>query len=183
MTRMNRFSLKAASVCVCLALGSAAAWAQAPAQSTAPSPLPAALPNAVTLAAVQQGVLSCSGRINQVSSFLGFDAQAGALLMVPPTQPDQRLIPLAMEVPTEGGSAYVSANFAPNQANGCGASYDAVVYWPERCDAVAARRFAAMKRIGELKKGIAVLDGGLATKVFLMTAGSGCVAIKKEVVL
>lgn len=183
MTSTNRFSPKSALACVWLALGGAAAWAQTPAPSTAPAPSPAALPNAVTLAAVQQGVLSCSSRINQVSSFLGFDAQAGAMLMAPPAQPDQRLIPIAMEIPTEGGSAYVSANFAPNQANGCGASYDAVVYWPERCDAVAARRFAAMKRVGELKKGIAMLDGGIATKVFLMTAGSGCVSIKKEVVL
>jgi hypothetical protein len=28
-----------------------------------------------------------------------------------------------------------------------------------------------------------VLDGGVASKVFLMSAGSGCVSIKKEVVL
>jgi hypothetical protein len=34
-----------------------------------------------------------------------------------------------------------------------------------------------------LKKDIAVLDGGASTKVFLMPAGSGCLSIKKEVVL
>lgn len=71
--------------------------------------------NAITQAPVQQGALNCATRINQVSNFLGFGPQAGAVLMMPPSQPDQRLIPLAMEVPTEGGSAYVSATFAPNQ--------------------------------------------------------------------
>ncbi len=71
----------------------------------------------------------------------------------------------------------------PNQANGCGAAYDAVVYWPLKCDAVAAKQFASLKKVGQLKKDISVLDGGVATKVFLMPAGSGCVSIKKEVVL
>jgi len=148
-------------------------------------PVPAGQPpvvNTVTLTAVSTGILACAGRINQVSSFLGYTPQAGALLMTPPAQPDQRLIPLAMEVPNEFGAAYVSASFAPNQANGCGATYDAVVYWPQKCDAVAAKQFAGLKKVGQLKKAIAVLDGGVATKVFLMPAGSGCVSIKKEVV-
>lgn len=139
--------------------------------------------NAVTQAAVQKGVLTCASRINQVSNFLGFGPQAGAVLMMPPSQPDQRLIPLAMEVPTDGSSAYVSATFAPNQANGCGAAYDAVVYWPQKCEAVAAKQFANLKRVGQMKTSITVLDGGPATKVFLMPAGNGCVSIKKEVVL
>ena len=139
--------------------------------------------NAITQAAVQQGALTCAARINQVSNFLGFGPQAGAVLVMPSSQPDQRLIPLAMEVPMEGGSAYVSATFAPNQANGCGAAYDAVVYWPQKCEAVATQQFTGLKRAGQMKTNITLLDGGPATKVFLMPAGSGCVSIKKEVVL
>lgn len=155
------------------------------AQTEAPAPVTqqAAVSNGVTQAAVQQGVLNCASRINQVTNFLGFTPQAGALLMIPPAQPDQRVIPMAMEVATDSGSAYVSANFSPNQANGCGASYDAVAYWPHKCEAIANKQFPGMKNIGTLKKVITVLDGGNATKVFLMSAGSGCVSIKKEVVL
>jgi hypothetical protein len=156
----------------------------APAAATAPSAAPAATPNAVTVAAVQQGVLSCASRINQVTHFLGFGPQAGAVLMPHAQQPDTRLLPLALEVPTDAGSAYVSATFAPGQANGCGATYDAVSYWPQKCEAVAAKQFAGFKRMEQaLRKNITVLDGGAATKVFLMPAGSGCVSIKKEVVL
>lgn len=143
----------------------------------------APLSNAVTQAAVQQGVFSCAGRINQVSSFLGYTPQAGALLMPPPAQPDQRLVPLAMEVATASGPAYVTVTFAPNQANGCGAAYDAVAYWSQKCEVVAAQQFVGLKKVGLLKKDITMLDGGAATKVFLMPAGSGCVSIKKEVVL
>lgn len=139
--------------------------------------------NDVAQAAAQMGASSCVQRINEVTSFLGFGAQSGAVMMVPPNAQDQRLIPLAMEIPTEAGSAYVSAHFAPHQINGCGAAYDAIVYWPQNCDIVADRQFPALKKIGKLKKDLTILDGGTATKVFLMPAGSGCVSIKKEVVL
>jgi hypothetical protein len=140
-------------------------------------------PNSITQAAVQRGVLNCAVRINQVTNFLGFGAQAGALVMVAPSEPDQHLIPVAMEVPTQWGTAYVSAAFAPNQSNGCGAAYDAVMYWPLPCEDVAAAQFANFKRVRQLQKDITVLDGGVTTKVFLLKAGTGCVSIKKEVVL
>lgn len=138
--------------------------------------------NAITQAAMQKGALSCVARINQVTNFLGYTPQAGSMLMMPGSQPDQRILPLAMELPVNGGVAYISASFAPNQANGCGATYDAVVYWPEKCEAVAGKQFAVFKKIGLLKSEITVLDGGPTTKVFLMQAGSGCLSIKKEVV-
>jgi hypothetical protein len=57
------------------------------------------------------------------------------------------------------------------------------MYWPKSCEAVASQQFEKLRRVGMLKKDIAVLDGGAATKVFLMPAGSGCVSIKKEIVL
>ena len=67
---------------------------------------------------------------------IGFNPQASTVLMIPPppkapakSQADQRVVPVVLAVPMEKTDAYVSATFAPNQANGCGATYDAVVYW------------------------------------------------------
>ena len=141
-------------------------------------------PNPVTLAAAQQGVLSCSSRINQVVTALGVSASSGGTWLLPPTQQDQRLAPLALEVPTMlGGSAYISATFAPNQANGCGASYDAVFFWPKSCDELAQQSFVGLKSLGRLKNDIAMLDGGANIRIFLMPAGTtGCVSIKRELV-
>jgi hypothetical protein len=166
-----------------LTLGSGHARAQPAGAGQAPPSLQNAPTNAVTLTAVQQGVLNCAARINQVTTFLGYTPQAGALLMTPPTQPDQRLLPLVMELPNDAGATYVVASFAPNQANGCGATYDAVAYWPQPCEGVAGKQFPAFKNLGQIKNNITVLDGGAASKVFLLPAGSGCVSIKKEVVL
>jgi hypothetical protein len=184
-SRLSRFprNRRALLVYVAMLVASGVLAQQAAKPPAAPPPTVSPPSNAITQAAVQQGVLNCAGRINQVSGFVGYTPQAGALLMAPPAQPDLRLIPLVMEIATESGTVYVSASFAPNQANGCGASYDAVAYWPQKCDAVAAKQFGAFKKVGLLRKDITVLDGGVATKVFLMAAGSGCVSIKKEVVL
>lgn len=157
-------------------------WLALPALADGPLLAPPTALNAVAMAAQQQGMNNCAPRIHQVSNFLGFGGEAGAALYIPPQQPNMSLAPLSMEVPTGNGTAYVSATFAPNQANGCGASYDAVVYWPQACDQVATQ-FGNLKRAGVVKYRIQVLDGGPATKVFLMPAGSGCVSIKREVVL
>jgi len=136
----------------------------------------------VTQALVSQGVLACASRINQVTSFLGNGNQLGATLLGIPGQPDQRMVSVSMELLSpDKTSAYASASFAPNQANGCGAVYEAVIYWPQSCDAVAARQFPQAKKLKVLQKSIQSLESGPA-KVFLMPAGSGCVSIKKEIV-
>ena len=153
------------------------------APTPAPAPVPPTTPSIVTQAAVQKGVLNCAARINQVVNFLGFTGKAGAVLMIPPTQPDARLIQVAMEIPFEGGVAYASASFAPNQANGCGATYDSVVYWPLACDKVQEQQFKGLPVNGNISKDIKILDVGEGIKFFLMPAGSdGCISIKKEVV-
>ena len=138
--------------------------------------------NPVTQALVGQGVLSCASRINQVTSFLANGNQSGAMLFGIPGQPDQRMVSVSMElVSPDKTSAYASASFAPNQANGCGAVYEAVIYWPQNCDVVASRQFPQAKKLKVLQKSIQPLESGPA-KVFLMPAGSGCVSIKKEIV-
>ncbi len=132
-------------------------------------------------------MVACAARLEQVSNFLGFGPEAGAYLMTSGAgasgSADQRLLPLVLEVPLGPTSAFISATFAPNQANGCGATYDAVVYWPQACEAVVTSQFGTLRRLGLLKRDVLVLDGGPATKVFLMAAGAGCISVKKEVVL
>ena len=139
--------------------------------------------NPLTQSALQQGMLNCVGRINQVAHYVGFGAQGGAVLMAPGDHLDQRLTSYSMELPSVGQTAYVSATFAPGQVNGCGAVYEAVVYWKQACESLMGKEYAALKRVGQLKSSIAVLDAGSTSKVFLMPAGSGCLSIKKEIVL
>lgn len=140
--------------------------------------------HAITNAALKSGVNACAGRIEQVANFLTADSQSSAVLFLPPSLPDQRLVSTSIEVENKNGPlAYASASFAPGMANGCGGMYETVVYWSASCDQVAMRSFSKLKRIGVISRSIVILDGGISTRIFLMPAGVGCVSIKKEVVL
>jgi hypothetical protein len=140
--------------------------------------------NGITQAAVKAGALACTSRINQVANFLTAGSpDVGALMFLPPNNPDQQMISASMEIPMKDAtSAYASASFAPNQANGCAGMYETVVYWPQKCSEVTNKNYSTLKKIGALSKNITVLDGGVTTKIFLMPAGTGCVSIKKEVI-
>jgi hypothetical protein len=142
-------------------------------------------PNAMTQALVQRGVLSCAARVEQVSRFLGFGPQAGAHLMPPAAPADQRLFSVQMELPAgAGGNSFVDMSFAPQQANGCGATYQTVSFWPQSCETVGNEQFAGFKPSQPLQRDVTVLNVSPATKVFLMRAGSaGCISMKKEIVL
>ena len=141
--------------------------------------------NGITQAAVAKGVLNCAARINQVTQFLSAGLPFGAMLFALPGQPDQRVNSVSLEMTQKDGTpAYGSASFAPNQANGCGAVYEAVAYWPQACDVVAAKQFAGMSKVRQLQKSITMLAAKSGATVFLMPAGpAGCVSIKKELVL
>lgn len=152
-------------------------------QPSAPQQVPA---NSITQAAMKAGVQACAPRINQVTNFVGAGTQVGAFLFAPPAQPDQRLLSLSMELvgkDKNAVNAYASASFAPGQANGCGAVYEAIIYWPQKCGVVASKHFGDMTKGRALQKNITVLEGKTPARVFLMPAGNGCVSIKKEVVL
>ncbi|MGD0280322.1 MAG: hypothetical protein ABSC11_13610 [Smithella sp.] len=139
--------------------------------------------NNITQAAVNAGVLSCISRINQVANFLTANTQGlGTMIFLPPNNPDNQLISLSMEIPLKDSSAYASASFAPNQANGCAGMYETVAYWPQKCAEVGEKQFGSFKKGGALSKNITVMNGGESIKIFLMPAGAGCVSIKKEIV-
>ncbi len=155
--------------------------APAPAAAQAGKPQARAV-SPITEAAVRGGVLTCAKRIEQVTKYLTDGTQSGAFLFIPKTQPDQGIFSASIEVAGQTGTPiYASASFAPLANGQTGAVYDAVEYVAQTCDFVEKNVFKDLKRAGILRKDIVMLDG-IATRVFLMPAGAGCVVIKKEVV-
>jgi hypothetical protein len=129
---------------------------------------------------VKAGVQSCIDRVSQVTNFLTTKSRSGAILFEPPSEPDERLFSISLGLAMKGGKiAYASESFAPNQANGCGSLYETVVYWESGCADVAKRCPLSSKIWDPCQQHRA--DGGPGVRVFLMPAGTGCVAIKKEV--
>lgn len=143
------------------------------------TPMPDKL-NVIATAFGQTGVRRCLGRIQQVTDFLTVGGKAGAFTFTPLTQQDNSLLSASMEVATPGALSYASASFHPRK-NECGAVYEAVTYWQSGCGEVASGPYSQLRQVGALQSQIRVLEGGPAMRVFLMPAGTGCVAIKKEV--
>jgi hypothetical protein len=136
----------------------------------------------ITDAAVKAGVQACADRIYQVTNYLTTGIKSGAVLFTPPSDPDKRLVSLSLGLETPGGKvAYASESFAPNQANGCGSLYETVVYWDASCTDVAKLQFPGLKNSSAIVNNLIMLEGGASVRIFLMPAGMGCVAIKKEV--
>lgn len=161
--------------------------AATPVAETVAKPTPAPVENtgplnAVAQAAQKNGVVNCLGRINQVSNFLVAGSQtSGAALLVSPQIPNERLASIAFEIKSPQVLSYASADFAP-LASTCGATYEAITHWQNSCKEVAKKGYAQLKIIRAIQSNILVLEGGPQLRVFLMPAGTGCVAIKKEVV-
>lgn len=149
---------------------------------TAPPPPASGAINLITQAAVASGVLACAARVDQVAKFLTSGVPGNFWLFLPATARDQHIVSTSIEVDTkEVPAAYASADFAPGMANGCGAIYESVVYWQEKCDEVTAKHFAGLPKGKNLGKLIRSLDAGDGARVFLMPAGSGgCISIKKQ---
>jgi hypothetical protein len=171
---------------VCVAIGAYDAAAQkkdAAKKEAAPAQQQQQQANPVTQEFMNKGVQSCAGRINQVTNFLGMNSTMGALLFVPSQNQDKSLTSVALEIVSpDKRSAYSSATFAPNQANGCGAVYDAVTWWPSKCDAVLKDQYAGKSAAGKLNTNITVVNIDNSARVFLMPTKDGCISIKKELV-
>lgn len=160
----------------------APAPAEIPAATTTPAPVPVENLNSIAQAAQKAGVVNCLERINQVSNFLVAGSEkSGASLSVSPQAPNEHTASIAFEIKSPQVLSYASADFAP-LANSCGGTYESVTHWQNSCNDVASKGYAQLKPIGRIQSNILVLQGGPQLRVFLMPAGKGCVAIKKEVV-
>lgn len=130
----------------------------------------------------QGGVVHCQERTHQVSDFLTGGVASSASIMLPPDHVNDRMVSASMEVFDGSVLFYANADFAPLVAYGCDASFETVSYWPNNCEAVAKTQFAQAKNNGKLRQAITMLTAGTNLQIFLMPAGSGCVAIKKQMI-
>jgi len=136
----------------------------------------------ITQAAVQNGVLTCSSKIDHLSKFIVGNNKSGAFLFAAKNSPDSRMFSASIEVcPEKNLPFYTSMSFAPIAAGGVEAVYDTIEYIPQPRDEVAKQYFKDAKLIA-LKEYILFYEIN-GVRVFLMPAGKdGCVMIKKEVI-
>lgn len=137
--------------------------------------------NAAVVAYGKNGVRRCLKRVGQVTDFLSSGSKTGMFLFSPNEEPDNRMLSTSMEIASANVLSYASSSFHPRGDSDCAGVYEAITYWQDNCDTVATQAYGKLRQSGVIQTHIRVLDGGPAMRVFLMPAGPGCVAIKKEV--
>lgn len=137
--------------------------------------------NAAVVAYGKVGVRRCLRRIGQVTDFLTAGSKSGIFLFSPPEEPDNRMLSTSMEIESNKVLSYASTSYHPRD-NDCAGVYEAITYWQDSCQTVATKAYSNLRQTGVIQTQVIVLDGGPAMRVFLMPAGVGCVAIKKEVI-
>ena len=178
----------AIGLALCVAIGAAAAAPPPPAPTSSPPPLQRGTvgTKAIIDQATSTGLKSCAEPFGQLVQFLGANAGVGAQLFFPQGIADISQTSLSMEVAplATPNESFASLTVAPVLAGQCAFSYDTVTYFPSACGDVSKQVFPQMEPEGVLLKNVAVLrKPGPASlmRVYLMPAGPGCVAIKKEV--
>jgi hypothetical protein len=184
----NKFCFQARRVMtmgVAMCLFALPSWAdegKAPDTTASSAPARQNVPNSITQTAFGKGVLKCSARIQQITSFANTGAEVNATMTFFPSDADNGLLSVIQAIDTPLGPVSVSSTYAPNQATGCQAAYDAVTYHSKSCQAVASDTYKDLKEANQPQKSIKILEGGPYLKVLLFSAGTGCVSIKKEVI-
>ncbi len=138
--------------------------------------------NPITQAAAKKGVNKCLARMNQITNFVGANANVGAALFIDERNPDWKMASNSLSVHTARQLSYVDAQYSPGPGNNsCSAAYEAITYWKASCQTVANKVYGSFKQGKPLGKAIASLSGGKNVTVYLMPADKGCISIKKEV--
>ena len=138
--------------------------------------------NPLVNAMVGQGVVHCQERVHQVADFLASGSNSGARLLMPTDHLNDHMVSASLEVFNGSVLFYSNMDFAPLVAYGCDAVFETVTYWPNSCDVIAKTQFKQAQNTGKMRQYISVLTAGSNLQIFLMPAGNGCVAIKKQAI-
>lgn len=172
----DRRGLISVSAAACLCAAAAGAGGEPAAENSAPDPYADLHPLAQAVA--RAGAPACAAKVTEAAFFLTEGASATAFWNFRSAE----LLSFSLEVVSpDRVTSYVSLNIAPGEDGACVIGYDAVMHWASDCETVARIVHPGMRTAGTQPGSMAMLKGGDSEYLFLMPAGQGCVAIKKEV--
>lgn len=139
--------------------------------------------DAVLKQATGRGMRTCFPQLSKLLQYMNTNVEMGTQTFFAGDSPDYDLVSLSTELTNKTSLSFASADIAPVISASCAFTYDTVTYWPVDCDQVAQQFFGKMQSEGVLQSTIRILSDFKTPlmRVYLMPAGSGCVAIKKEV--
>lgn len=132
--------------------------------------------------AKEAGVVRCLTSVKKVATFLHDDKNHGAHSTWSRANPDKTMFTSTIER-TYADGAGITSLFAVPVATGCAIAYERVLYFDKTCLALARDTFADFQFSGTLNKLVTVFEKKSGGAAYLMSAGSGCIAVRKESML
>ncbi len=129
------------------------------------------------------GALNCVARANQIARFLTGPSNGTTYIPKPPDNPDKRLLASNLIIPIKNNEySLATLALAPNQANGCGGSYQTINYENVSCEKAVSTKYSNFEFVTITSNGVQLGEIGIGSWVIAMPAGLGCNLIKEEIV-
>ena len=178
--RRLALSAQAWAVILTVLAGPPSASAQTTSPSGGRSPSVAQMPvNPIAALAGQVGVSRCAGMARSIGEQVVGPNPSAGVVMSAESGADQALFSTSVETRDGVGLHFVSAFLTPNARGGCDAGYDDIRYWAKTCDGLVMEELRGIGAIRPLGPDIGTLVAGPVQHIYLMTAGTGCVSIRK----
>lgn len=139
-------------------------------------------PHPVAQQLFQAGAISCAARAHQLASVLG-NGKETSVLQVPQSNPDKSLITvnlIQLESSTQNSLTLIA--LAPNQAVGCGASFQTLSYSDKACPKALEQAYPSAKHQPVAATGALLVTLTRTARVLATPAGTGCMVLKQEIV-
>ncbi len=136
--------------------------------------------NNVIAQAKKAGVKRCLPAVGAISNYLvGTDPHGVDSFRT--AKPDQQPFSATIERNAADGVALSSVTVTPLKDGDCALNYDQINWYNAACLVVAQELYPKHRYRGVLSKKVILLEG--AATVYLLPAGEGCLALKKEVIV
>lgn len=134
-----------------------------------------------TKQAKTNGIKTCISAVEKVSNFIA-DGDHGASSVWNSKVPDESAFSSVIERTYSDGAILTSMTVARTKSEHCYAEYEKVIYFTDNCMATVQKNYKDAEYKGEVNKNITSLNQG-GVDVFLMPAGTGCVVVRKEILM
>lgn len=131
--------------------------------------------------AKSSGFKECLPFVKNLTEFLHGGVAHGAHSMLPRKNPDSQMFSSTIERNYSDGTEIQSIFVAPIPSGACTGAYERIMWQDKSCATLAKEVFPGFENKGKLNKFVTYLTKKTGGVVYLLTAGSGCLVIRKEI--
>ena len=132
--------------------------------------------------AKKAGIKKCLSEIKGITDFIIANKPHGSHSTWSSKNTDESIYSSTIEINHTNDLNVTSIFITPTINNKCSIAYERVAYLGKSCIALSKEDFSKFDYKGELNKTVSILSRESGGHLYLMPAGEGCIAIRKEII-